>query len=220
MHWIKISYPSNCGSNCLHSRDILNTVPYLPLVYLATTILKKKVKKRPKKSSIFRYWTYPFLSKVPLHLLWLPHLPTHEIIETPHPDYIDYTILICNHTLGFRSNTNNCILIKFPFKRKVLPSHPCCSHLRQWLKVRKKKKKKKKKKYIYIYIYIYIYNIYTVCVFQVSGWKKKTNKLGMVGRNNILFCQNILFSRWCQNWEAVRKTTKILTLWPILQNNW
>ena len=43
-----------------------------------------------------------------------------------------------------------------------------------------------------------------VCVFQVSGWKKK---LGMVGRNNILFCQNILFSRWCQNCEAVRKTT-------------
>ena len=30
----------------------------------------------------------------------------------------------------------------------------------------------------------------------------------MVGRNNILFCQNILFGRWFQNWEAVRKTTK------------
>ena len=42
-----------------------------------------------------------------------------------------------------------------------------------------------------------------ICVFQVSSWKK----LGMVGRNNNLFCQNILFSRWCQNWEAVRKTT-------------
>ena len=42
-----------------------------------------------------------------------------------------------------------------------------------------------------------------ICVFQVSSKKK----LGMVGRNNILFCQNILFGRWCQNWEAVRKTT-------------
>ena len=41
-----------------------------------------------------------------------------------------------------------------------------------------------------------------ICVFQISGW----NKLGMVGQNNILFCQNILFSR-CQNCEAVRKTT-------------
>ena len=30
----------------------------------------------------------------------------------------------------------------------------------------------------------------------------------MVGWNYILFCQNILFSRWCQNWEAVRKATK------------
>ena len=43
-------------------------------------------------------------------------------------------------------------------------------------------------------------NIY---VFQVSGWKK----LGMVGRNNIFICQNILFSRGCQNCEEVRKTT-------------
>ena len=39
----------------------------------------------------------------------------------------------------------------------------------------------------------------------VSGFKLK--KLGMAGRNNILFCQNILFSRWYQYWEAVRKTT-------------
>ena len=53
-----------------------------------------------------------------------------------------------------------------------------------------------------------------VCVFQVSGWKK----LGMVGRNNILFCQNSLLSRWCQNLEAVRKTTKILTLWHAYQS--
>ena len=34
-----------------------------------------------------------------------------------------------------------------------------------------------------------------VCVLQVSGLKI----LGMFGRNNILFCQNILFSRRCQN---------------------
>ena len=33
-------------------------------------------------------------------------------------------------------------------------------------------------------------------------------KLGMVGRNNILFCQNILFSMWCQNCEAARKTRR------------
>ena len=25
--------------------------------------------------------------------------------------------------------------VKFPFKRKVLPSHPCCNHLRQWIKL-------------------------------------------------------------------------------------
>ena len=25
--------------------------------------------------------------------------------------------------------------IKFPFKRKVLPSHPSCTHLRQWIKL-------------------------------------------------------------------------------------
>ena len=29
----------------------------------------------------------------------------------------------------------------------------------------------------------------------VSGFRLKKKKLGMVGRNNILFCQNILFSR-------------------------
>ena len=39
----------------------------------------------------------------------------------------------------------------------------------------------------------------------VSGFRLK--KLGMVEWNNISFCQNILFSRWCQNCEAVRKTT-------------
>ena len=44
-------------------------------------------------------------------------------------------------------------------------------------------------------------NIYVCFRFQAE------KKLGMVGRNNILFCQNILFSRWCQNCEAVRKTT-------------
>ena len=54
----------------------------------------------------------------------------------------------------------------------------------KWRNVRPKKKKKKRKK--------------NVCVWS---WKQ----LGMVGQNNILFCQNILFIRWCQNWEAVRK---------------
>ena len=47
------------------------------------------------------------------------------------------------------------------------------------IKVHKAKKKKKKK------------NIYICVCFRFQAEKK----LGMVGRNNILFCQNILFSR-------------------------
>ena len=43
-------------------------------------------------------------------------------------------------------------------------------------------------------------------------------KLGMVGRNNILFCQNILFSRWCC--EAVSKKTWDIDSMIILQHNW